>query len=199
MKRSKKFADLGIHYIDVGTSGGVWGLKEGYSLMIGGDKSTINFLSPIFESLAPNPNKGWGRVGPSGSGHFVKMIHNGIEYGMMQAMAEGFELLKAKKEFNFDLAHISEIWKDGSVIRSWLLDLTSNALKLDRNLENIKSWVEDSGEGRWTVFESIDLNVPAPVITLSLMMRFISRQEESFSAKLLSAMRNQFGGHELPR
>ena len=199
MKRSKKFADLGIHYIDVGTSGGVWGLKEGYSLMIGGDKSTINFLSPIFEALAPNPNKGWGRVGPSGSGHFVKMIHNGIEYGMMQAMAEGFELLKAKKEFNFDLAHISEIWKDGSVIRSWLLDLTSNALKLDRNLENIKSWVEDSGEGRWTVFESIDLNVPAPVITLSLMMRFISRQEESFSAKLLSAMRNQFGGHKLPR
>lgn len=199
MKRSKKFADLGIHYIDVGTSGGVWGLKEGYSLMIGGDKSTINFLSPIFEALAPNPNKGWGRVGPSGSGHFVKMIHNGIEYGMMQAMAEGFELLKAKKEFNFDLAHISEIWKDGSVIRSWLLDLTTNALKLDKNLENIKSWVEDSGEGRWTVFESIDLNVPAPVITLSLMMRFISRQEESFSAKLLSAMRNQFGGHELPR
>ena len=189
----------GIDFIDSGTSGGVWGLSEGYSLMIGGQADAVEKMRPIFETLAPAADKGWGRVGPHGAGHFTKMIHNGIEYGMMQAFAEGFSILKAKEEFGFDLAQISEIWQHGSVVRSWLLDLAVNALKEDAKLEDIKPWVADSGEGRWTVVESIDLNVPAPIITLALQMRLASRNEENFSARMLAALRNQFGGHAIKK
>ena len=189
----------GIDFLDCGTSGGVWGLSEGYSLMIGGQVEAVEKMRPIFETLAPTADKGWGRVGPHGAGHFTKMIHNGIEYGMMQAFAEGFSILKAKEEFGLDLAQISEIWQHGSVVRSWLLDLAVNALKEDAKLEDIKPWVADSGEGRWTVFESIDLNVPAPIITLALQMRFASRDEENFSARMLAALRNQFGGHAIKK
>jgi 6-phosphogluconate dehydrogenase len=195
LRRSVAASDLGVHFIDVGTSGGIWGLKEGYSMMIGGEQIAFEYLSPIFEALAPGKTQGWGRVGPSGSGHFVKMVHNGIEYGMMQAYAEGFEILKTKQEFELDLHQISEIWRFGSVVRSWLLDLAADGLEADPELSLIKDWVADSGEGRWTVFEAIDLDVPAPVITLALQMRFISRQEESFAAKILAMLRNQFGGH----
>ncbi|MFO3797729.1 MAG: 6-phosphogluconate dehydrogenase, partial [Anaerolineales bacterium] len=155
----------------------------------------VTYLRPLFESLAPAPDRGWGHVGPAGAGHFVKMVHNGIEYGMMQAMAEGFAILKAKEEFGLDLHQIAEIWRYGSVVRSWLLDLAARALAEDGDLSSIKPWVADSGEGRWTVFESIDLDVPAPVITLALQMRFDSRDEENFAARLLAALRNQFGGH----
>ncbi len=189
----------GIDFIDCGTSGGIWGLSEGYSLMIGGQTEAVEKMRPIFETLAPAADKGWGRVGPHGAGHFTKMIHNGIEYGMMQAFAEGFSILKAKKEFGLDLAQISEVWQHGSVVRSWLLDLAANALKEDSTLEDIKPWVADSGEGRWTVFESIDLDVPAPIITLALQMRFASRDEENFSARMLAALRNQFGGHAIKK
>lgn len=189
----------GLDFVDVGTSGGIWGLQEGYSLMVGGKKEAVDRLRPIFETLAPGANLGWGHVGPHGAGHFVKMVHNGIEYGMMQAYAEGFVILKSKTEMELDLYQISEIWRFGSVVRSWLLDLTANALKDDPNLSAIKGWVADSGEGRWTVAEAIDLDIPAPVITLSLMMRFVSRQDDSYGAKLLAAMRNQFGGHAVKR
>ena len=189
----------GIDFVDCGTSGGIWGLSEGYSLMIGGQVEAVEKMRPIFETLAPAADKGWGRVGPHGAGHFTKMIHNGIEYGMMQAFAEGFSILKAKEEFGLDLAQISEVWQHGSVVRSWLLDLAANALKEDAKLEDIKPWVADSGEGRWTVFESIDLDVPAPIITLALQMRFASRDEENFSARMLSALRNQFGGHAIKK
>ncbi|MEW6083146.1 MAG: phosphogluconate dehydrogenase (NAD(+)-dependent, decarboxylating) [Chloroflexota bacterium] len=189
----------GIEFIDCGTSGGIWGLTEGYSLMIGGKPEVVEKMRPIFETLAPAADKGWGRVGPHGAGHFVKMIHNGIEYGMMQAFAEGFSILKAKKEFDMDLAQISHIWQHGSVVRSWLLDLAANALDDDANLTEIKPWVADSGEGRWTVFESIDLDVPAPVLTLALQMRFASRDEENYSARMLAALRNQFGGHAIKK
>ena len=195
MRRATAFQAKGISLVDVGTSGGVWGLTQGYSMMVGGDAVAVERLSPIFKTLAPGENQGWGHVGPSGSGHFVKMVHNGIEYGMMQAYAEGFDILKAKQEFDLDLHQVAEIWRFGSVIRSWLLDLTARALEDDPNLGDIKAWVADSGEGRWTVADAIDLDVPAPVITLSLLMRFVSRQEESYAAKLLAAMRNQFGGH----
>ncbi len=188
-----------IYFVDVGTSGGVWGLTEGYSMMVGGDKKTVERLRPLFETLAPAANQGWGRVGPTGSGHFVKMIHNGIEYGMMQAYAEGFEVMSKKEEFGLDLAQIAEIWRYGSVVRSWLLDLTAAALEEDSKLSGIKGWVADSGEGRWTVAEAIDLDVPAPIMTLALQMRFVSRQEESYAAKLLAAMRNQFGGHAVKK
>ncbi|HBG74237.1 MAG: 6-phosphogluconate dehydrogenase (decarboxylating) [Chloroflexi bacterium GWB2_49_20] len=195
IRRSVALKEKKLNYIDAGTSGGVWGLKEGYSLMIGGEKQVVENLRPVFESLAPAPDKGWGHVGPVGAGHFVKMVHNGIEYGMMQAYAEGFEIMHAKQDFNLNLEQVAKIWQYGSVIRSWLLDLTANALEADQNLEHIKGWVADSGEGRWTVFEAIDLNVPAPIITLALQARFVSRQDESYAAKLLAAMRNQFGGH----
>ena len=198
-RRAALLVSKGIHFIDVGTSGGVWGLSEGYSLMIGGEGEIVRRHQPIFKSLAPSPEKGWGHVGPNGAGHFVKMIHNGIEYGLMQAYAEGFEIMKAKQEFNLDLHQISEIWRSGSVVRSWLLELIATALADNPELDGIKGWVADSGEGRWTVFESIDLDVPAPIITLALQMRFASRQEESFSAKLLAALRNQFGGHEIKK
>lgn len=197
IRRAAAIEPRGIHYVDAGTSGGVWGLKEGYSLMVGGDAEVVARLRPIFETLAPAADQGWGRVGPVGAGHFVKMVHNGIEYGLMQAYAEGFEILHAKKEFGLDLEQIAQIWRRGSVVRSWLLDLTANALAEDQELSRIQGWVADNGEGRWTVFESIDLDVPAPVITLSLQQRFVSRQDESYAAKLLAAMRNQFGGHAL--
>ena len=189
----------GIEFVDCGTSGGIWGLTEGYSLMIGGQPQVVETLRPIFETLAPGPDKGWGHVGPHGAGHYVKMVHNGIEYGMMQAFAEGFSILKAKKEFALDLAQISHIWQHGSVVRSWLLDLAARALDEDTELTDIKPWVADSGEGRWTVFESIDLDVPAPVITLSLQMRFASRDAENYTARMLAALRNQFGGHAIKK
>ncbi|HXF84419.1 MAG TPA: decarboxylating 6-phosphogluconate dehydrogenase [Anaerolineales bacterium] len=189
----------GIEFLDCGTSGGIWGLSEGYSLMIGGKPEVVERMRPIFETLAPAADRGWGRVGPHGAGHFVKMVHNGIEYGMMQAFAEGFSILKAKKEFGLDLAQVAHIWQHGSVVRSWLLDLAARALDEDAQLSSIKPWVADSGEGRWTVFEAIDLDVPAPVITLALQMRFVSRDEENYAARLLAALRNQFGGHAVKR
>jgi len=195
IRRAAALQPRGIHYVDVGTSGGVWGLSEGYSLMIGGETQVVESLRPIFETLAPSPQTGWGRVGPVGAGHFVKMIHNGIEYGLMQAYAEGFEILHAKQDFKLDLEQVAQIWRHGSVVRSWLLDLTADALSKDQELSAIQGWVADSGEGRWTVAEAVDLDVPAPIITLSLQQRFISRQSESYAAKLLAAMRNEFGGH----
>lgn len=197
--RGKNLDQKGVHFVDVGTSGGIWGLKEGYSMMVGGSPRAVEIIKPLLETLAPEKNIGWGHVGPGGSGHFVKMIHNGIEYGMMQAYAEGFDILKAKDEFQLDLHQISEIWRYGSVIRSWLLDLTAQALEENPELDGIKGWVADSGEGRWTVYESINLDVPAPVITAALQARFISRKEENFAAKILAAMRNQFGGHAVKK
>jgi 6-phosphogluconate dehydrogenase len=199
LRRADKVAAAGLHLVDAGTSGGVWGLGEGYSMMVGGEEPVVEGLRPIFETLAPGPDLGWGHVGRSGAGHFVKMVHNGIEYGMMQAFAEGFEILRAKEDYSLDLHQVAEIWRHGSVIRSWLLDLTAAALAEDQDLSDIGGWVADSGEGRWTVFEAIDEDVPAPVISLALMMRFVSRQDESFGAKLLAAMRNQFGGHAVMR
>ena len=198
-RRAAELKEKGISLVDVGTSGGVWGLAEGYSMMIGGEASKVKQLQPVFETLAPGETRGWGHVGSNGAGHFVKMVHNGIEYGLMQAYAEGFEIMKAKEEYDLDLHNIAEIWRYGSVVRSWLLDLTAEALKEDADLSDVKDWVADSGEGRWTVAEAIELDIPAPVITLSLMMRFVSRQEERYSAKLLAAMRNQFGGHAIKR
>ncbi|MEE9594788.1 MAG: decarboxylating 6-phosphogluconate dehydrogenase, partial [Candidatus Hydrothermarchaeales archaeon] len=199
MRRASMLKEKGLHYVDAGTSGGIWGLTEGYSMMIGGEKEIVERLRPLFETLAPGQDTGWGHVGPSGAGHFVKMVHNGIEYGLMQAYAEGFALLKKKEEFELDLHQIAEVWRYGSVVRSWLLDLTSEALGENPELEGIVPFVEDSGEGRWTVFEAIDLNVPAPVISLSLIQRIRSRDEESFPDRLLAAMRNKFGGHAIKR
>ncbi|MBS0381800.1 MAG: decarboxylating 6-phosphogluconate dehydrogenase [Proteobacteria bacterium] len=190
-------APRGIDYVDCGTSGGVWGLKEGYSMMVGGDAAVVERLKSIFEVLAPARDKGWGRVGPVGAGHFVKMVHNGIEYGMMQAYAEGFSIMKHKTEFQLDMEQIAEIWRYGSVVRSWLLDLVANALQRDPEMKDIAPYVVDSGEGRWTVDEAIELDVPAPIITASLIERLRSRDTDSFSDKLLSAMRNEFGGHAM--
>jgi 6-phosphogluconate dehydrogenase len=195
IRRAEALKPKGIHYVDAGTSGGIWGLAEGYSLMIGGEAQVVEALRPIFEALAPAPERGWGRVGPVGAGHFVKMVHNGIEYGLMEAYAEGFEIMHAKQDFALDLEQVAQIWRYGSVVRSWLLDLTAEALSKDQELSNIEGWVADSGEGRWTAAEAIDLAVPAPIITLSLQQRFISRETESYAAKLLAAMRNEFGGH----
>ncbi len=197
VRRAAMVREKGIELVDCGTSGGIWGLREGYSMMIGGEKRAVDRLRPIFATLAPAANKGWGHVGPSGSGHFVKMVHNGIEYGLMQAYAEGFSILKHKKDFSLDLAQVAEIWRTGSVVRSWLLDLTAIALKENPEMTGIAPWVVDSGEGRWTVAEAVDLDVPAPVITLSLIGRLRSRDPESYSDKLLAAMRNQFGGHAI--
>jgi 6-phosphogluconate dehydrogenase len=185
----------GIDFVDSGTSGGVWGLEVGYSLMLGGKAEVIERLRSIFETLAPGKELGWGHVGPSGAGHFVKMIHNGIEYGMMQALAEGFSIMQAKSEFGLDLAKISEIWQHGSVVRSWLLELTARTLHDDPTLSGIEPWVADSGEGRWTVEEAIEKGIPAPVITLALLTRYASRDERNYAARLVAAMRNQFGGH----
>ena len=199
IKHAEMLGIKGIEFVDCGTSGGIWGLNEGYSMMIGGKKEVVENLRPIFETLAPAPDQGWGYVGPSGAGHYVKMVHNGIEYGMMEAFAEGFSIMKAKEEFDLDLHNISKIWQRGSVVRSWLLDLAERALESDPTLSDIKPWVEDSGEGRWTVFESIDMAVPAPIITLALQMRFVSRDGENYTARMLSALRNQFGGHAVKK
>jgi 6-phosphogluconate dehydrogenase len=199
IRRAPKMEARGIHFIDVGTSGGIRGLTEGYSLMIGGKPEIAERLRGLFEALAPAPDRGWGHVGPNGAGHFVKMVHNGIEYGLMQAYAEGFDILRARKEMNLDLHRVAEIWCHGSVVRSWLLDLIAETLSENRELEGIRGWVADSGEGRWTVAEAINRDVPAPVITLSLIMRLVSRQEESYAAKLLAAMRSRFGGHEVKK
>jgi 6-phosphogluconate dehydrogenase len=196
MRRAEQAAARGLYYVDVGTSGGVWGLENGYSLMVGGPREAVDRLRPALETLAPAPGLGWGHVGRSGAGHFVKMIHNGIEYGVMQAYAEGFAILEAK-DFDLDLHQIAEIWRHGSVIRSWLLDLITNALAEDAELSGIAPFVADSGEGRWTVKDAIDLDVPAPVITLALLQRFQSREPDSFAFKLLAAMRHQFGGHSI--
>ena len=195
MRRGEKLGAQGIDFIDVGTSGGIWGLTEGYSLMVGGNETAIRRLEPIFHALAPAPGKGYSRVGPIGAGHFTKMVHNGVEYGLMQAYAEGFELLAAKEDFNFDLPAIAQTWSHGSVVRSWLLELAADVLNEDPELESLESYVEDSGGGRWTVQESLDLAVPIPVITMSLQARFRSRQKQPLSGRLLAALRNQFGGH----
>ena len=199
VRRAAELEEAGIHLIDVGTSGGVWGLAEGYSMMVGGSDAAIEILTPALLTLAPAEDQGWGHVGPSGAGHFVKMVHNGIEYGLMEAYAEGFALMRAKDDFGLDLAQIAEIWRYGSVVRSWLLDLTASALAENPTMEGIAPYVPDSGEGRWTVLEAIDLNVEAPVIALSLMRRIDSRDEYDYSDRLLSAMRNQFGGHAVKK
>ena len=191
-RRAAKVAAAGMHFMDCGTSGGIWGLKVGYSLMIGGEPDIFAHCEPIFKTLAP-PN-GYGYMGTNGAGHFVKMVHNGIEYGMLQAYGEGFEIIE-KSEFTPDLREVTRVWQNGSVVRSWLLDLAALAFAEDPTLADIKGYVQDSGEGRWTVQAAIDEDVPAPVITLSLLARFVSRQDESFSAKVIAALRNQFGGH----
>jgi 6-phosphogluconate dehydrogenase len=195
MRRAALVAERGLSFVDVGTSGGIWGLAEGYCLMVGGDRAAVERLRPIFQTLAPGPDRGWGHVGPSGAGHFVKMIHNGIEYGMMQAYAEGFALMQRKEAFHLDLHQISEMWRHGSVVRSWLLDLTARALSDNPRLDGLAPYVSDSGEGRWTVMESLELETSIPVITLALERRFRSREENSFGDRLLAAMRQQFGGH----
>ncbi len=199
MRRAAVLEKKDIYFLDSGTSGGIWGLTEGYCLMVGGERAAFDRLEPILQTLAPAGDRGYGHVGPAGAGHFVKMVHNGIEYGMMQAYAEGFEIMEAKKEFDIDMARIAEIWRHGSVVRSWLLDLTAAALLEEPDLASLQAYVDDSGEGRWTVQESVDLAVPAPVISASLQARFRSRQENSFGARLLAAMRNQFGGHAVRR
>jgi 6-phosphogluconate dehydrogenase len=198
-RRHAELTKKGFHFVDCGTSGGVWGLKEGYSLMIGGDEAPVERLRPIFETLAPGKNEGWGRVGPSGAGHFVKMVHNGIEYGLMQAYAEGFSIMKAKEPLNLDLTQISHIWQKGSVVRSWLLDLTADALDKNPTLAGLEAFVPDSGEGRWTVMEAIDLNISAPVITESLIRRLRSREENNFTDRMISIMRGAFGGHDVKK
>jgi 6-phosphogluconate dehydrogenase len=196
-RRAASLAARGLLFVDVGTSGGVWGLAEGYSMMIGGEVAAVERIRPALETLAPARDAGWGHVGPSGAGHFVKMVHNGIEYGMMQSYAEGFALMQKKTPLGLDLHQIAQIWQQGSVVRSWLLDLTADALGKNPTLEGIAPYVTDSGEGRWTVMEAIDLAVSIPVITLSLQQRFRSRDESPFADKLLAAMRNQFGGHAI--
>jgi 6-phosphogluconate dehydrogenase len=196
IRRGEKLKPQDIHFIDAGTSGGVWGLQNGYCMMVGGDPQVVGRLEPIFKTLAP-PD-GYLHAGPVGAGHFVKMIHNGIEYGMMQAYGEGFELLQAS-QFNLDLEKISHLWNQGSVVRSWLLELCESAFAKDPRLSSIKGYVDDSGEGRWTVQEAIDRNVPAPVLMLSLFARFASRQDDSFAAKVTAALRNEFGGHAVKK
>ena len=192
--RGQALAATGVSFVDSGTSGGIWGLAEGYCLMIGGPDDAVARLGPIFTSLAPS--NGWAHVGPSGAGHFVKMVHNGVEYGMLQAYGEGFEILKGSKLFpELDLHQVAEVWRHGSVVRSWLLDLAERALANDPSLEHIAGWVADSGEGRWTVLEAIEEDVPAPVTALSLFARFASRQDDSFAMKMIAALRNEFGGH----
>ena len=198
MRRGELLAERGIHLLDAGTSGGVWGLTEGYSLMVGGDAAVFARLEPIFQTLAPAPDLGYARVGPTGAGHFTKMVHNGVEYGLMQAYAEGFELLQAKQDdFELDLLSIAKTWQYGSVVRSWLLDLAVRALETDPGLDNLAAYVEDSGEGRWTVNESVELAVPTPAITAALYQRFRSRQQEPYGSRMLAALRNQFGGHSV--
>ena len=192
MRRASELKAKGIHYLDIGTSGGIWGLKVGYCMMVGGESEALKMIEPALKALAPAD--GYLHVGPSGAGHYVKMVHNGIEYGMMQAYAEGFEILKTSP-FNLELKKVADLWNHGSVVRSWLLELAASAFDKDPNLDRITGFVQDSGEGRWTVQASIDQEVPAPIITMSLQMRFRSRQKESFGGKLLAALRNEFGGH----
>jgi 6-phosphogluconate dehydrogenase len=199
MRRATMLKEGGFNYVDVGTSGGIWGLTVGYGMMVGGDAAPVERMRPIFETLAPAPDKGWGHMGPSGSGHYVKMVHNGIEYGMMQAYAEGFEILHAKKELNLNVSQIAEAWRYGTVIRSWLLDLAAAALEGDAELSDLKGFVSDSGEGRWTIMDAIDLDVPTPIITLSLFTRFYSRGNGDYANKVLAALRNQFGGHAVKK
>lgn len=198
-RRGAMLAEHGIGFMDSGTSGGVWGLDNGYCLMVGASKEVAEVVTPILQALAPEKDRGWAHVGPVGSGHFTKMIHNGIEYGMMQAMAEGLDLIKGKEDFNLDLAQITELWRHGSVVRSWLLDLTAESLKTDQTLDGVAPYVADSGEGRWTVVEAVEQGVPAPVLTLALQMRFASQEDEGYSYKLLSMMRNAFGGHAVKK
>lgn len=195
VRRSEQLRAQGIDFVDVGVSGGIWGLANGYCLMAGGEAGALERLAPFLRLLAPTPETGWLHAGPAGAGHFTKMVHNGIEYGMMQAMAEGFALMQAKQEFDLDLAAIGELWRHSSVVRSWLLDLTADFLKNDQNLENIAPLVADSGEGRWTALESVDLGVPAPVMSLALMSRFSSQGKGDYANKLLAMMRKGFGGH----
>ena len=199
VRRAALMRGWGFHYMDVGTSGGIWGLTEGYSMMVGGDPADAERIRPVLETLAPAPDKGWGHMGAVGSGHFVKMVHNGIEYGMMQAYAEGFAVLQAKPEYPLDLHQVALVWRYGSVVRSWLLELTESALAENPTLQGIEPWVADSGEGRWTVTEALDLNIPAPIITLSLQQRLRSREADPFTERLLAMMRNKFGGHEVKR
>lgn len=199
IRRASTLAEKGIEFVDAGTSGGVWGLREGYCLMIGGNAAAVERLKPIFETLAPARDRGWAHVGPPGAGHFVKMVHNGIEYGLMQAYAEGFALLNKKTDFEFDLHQIAEVWRHGSVVRSWLLDLTAEAMAGNRQLKGIQPYVGDSGEGRWMVAEAIEQDLHLPIITLSLLERLRSHDEESFANKLLAVMRNKFGGHEVKK
>jgi len=197
LRRAQLVRSWGLRFVDVGTSGGIWGLKEGYSMMVGGEKADVEHVRPILETLAPGPDRGWGHMGPVGSGHFVKMVHNGIEYGMMQAYAEGFAVLQAKADFALDLHQVAQVWRYGSVVRSWLLELTEEALAANPTLKGVAPYVVDSGEGRWTVTEALELNIPAPVITLALQQRLRSREADPFTEKLLSMMRNKFGGHEV--
>lgn len=199
LRHAQVLEDAGIHFVDCGTSGGVWGLQEGYSLMVGGAAEVVDRVRPLFSALAPTPDTGWGHVGPVGAGHFCKMVHNGIEYGLMQAYAEGFAILQRKPGMDLDVHQVARIWQRGSVVRSWLLDLTADALDKNPTLEGIAAKVADSGEGRWTAAEAIELDISAPVITLSLLERLRSRESDSFADKLLSAMRNEFGGHALPK
>jgi len=195
MRRGQALAAKKLHYIDAGVSGGVWGLENGYALMLGGEKAAMDRLLPAIRVLAPAPDKGWLHCGPVGSGHFVKMIHNGIEYGMMQAYAEGFALMKGREDFNLDLGAVAEMWRHGSVVRSWLLDLAAEFLKSDQELKDVAPFVADSGEGRWTALEGIEQGVPTPVMSLALMMRFASQGKDEFADKLLAMMRRGFGGH----
>jgi 6-phosphogluconate dehydrogenase len=195
LRRAPQVEGAGVHYVDVGTSGGIWGLQEGYSLMVGGAAEVVDHIRPLLVSLAPGPDRGWGRVGPVGAGHFVKMVHNGIEYGLMESYAEGFSVLRHKEVFNLDLRQVATIWQYGSVVRSWLLDLTAAALEDNPDLKGIEPYVVDSGEGRWTVEEGLDLNVPTPAIAVSLLERLRSRESVSFADQLLAVMRQRFGGH----
>jgi len=199
LRRAQQVSGWGFRYMDVGTSGGIWGLTEGYSMMVGGDPADVERIAPALRTLAPGPDKGWGRVGPVGAGHFVKMVHNGIEYGMMQSYAEGFAVLQGKSAFALDLHQVASIWRYGSVVRSWLLELTEAALAENPTLAGVEPWVEDSGEGRWTVTEALDLNIPAPVITLALQQRLRSREADPFAERLLALMRHGFGGHDVKR
>jgi len=197
MRRAAEVKGKGIHFVDSGTSGGIWGLANGYCLMIGASQEAFTLCEPVFKTLAP-PD-GYAHMGPPGSGHYVKMIHNGIEYGMLQAYAEGYEILHASRDFRLDLHKIAAVWNHGSVVRSWLNELAEKAFEKDGELSGLRGYVEDSGEGRWTVQEAIDLDVPAPVITLSLLTRLRSRQTDSFSAKVIAALRNEFGGHAVKK
>ena len=196
VRRAAELKTRGIHYVDAGTSGGIWGLKIGYCLMVGGENAAVNRLAPVFKTLAPDD--GWAHVGAAGAGHYVKMVHNGIEYSMMQGYAEGFELM-SKSEYKLDLARIADLWMHGSVVRSWLLELAAGALKDDQKLEKLKGYVQDSGEGRWMIADAIEKDVPVPTLTTALFTRFRSRQDESFAEKMLAALRNAFGGHSVRR